>query len=198
MTDRDLGAFATVFGALRRVFPLRGSGEDLGLMTSAYFKALRGWSIADVTAGAEAWIARGTKFPKPVEWREHIPRTTARTHDVRVLTDAEARAYHRAERLRYEDTPCGCQGCLDAGIASWPIRFVPEVEDGRDRCVFDPLTQRTVVAGHWAHGEDLAGYYRAQEDCVVKWRALLSRHAMGKTGKTRKPFHERIEAIFAA
>ena len=52
---------------------------------------------------------------------------------------------------------------MAAGVDWKPGRFVPEF-DGYDceRKVFDQGRQRTVTAGHWAHGEELAGYYEAR------------------------------------
>jgi hypothetical protein len=92
------------------------------------------------------------------------------------MTEAEAREYQRAEALKYEDRPCSCQACKAAGVDWKPLRFVPEfTADGFDRKVRDPFKDRIVTAGHWAHGAELAGYWRARGEFYAKWTALLGK-----------------------
>jgi hypothetical protein len=76
----------------------------------------------------------------------------------------EAAAYVRAERLRYEDDPCGCLACQAAGVTDRPLRYVPQfTHDDREERAWCPLHQKLVVVGHWAHGDELARWYAARD-----------------------------------
>ncbi len=162
MNDSELFAFMDLFRSVTRVFPIRGDEDAVRDLGASYFKALRRVSLKEIQAGAEVCIQRGKHFPKPAEWLEAIPRR-AEAVDVPVMEDAEAREYHRAETLKYEDAPCTCAACKEAHVEWKPVRFVPEfLADGSDRKVRDPIKDRIVTAGHWAHGWELAGYYRAK------------------------------------
>jgi hypothetical protein len=86
---------------------------------------------------------------------------------VRMITAEEAAAARRAARLRYQDAPCQCGACQAAGVTERPRRFVPTLtRDGDEERVRDPQTLRLVVAGHWAHGAELARWYAAREACL--------------------------------
>jgi hypothetical protein len=89
------------------------------------------------------------------------------------MTERESQEHRRAEQRGYEDEPCGCDLCQQAGVTHRYLRFVPEWNaDGRDRRVRDPLSDRTVVAGHWAHGEELRRWYVAKEAFWTKAKAM--------------------------
>ncbi len=160
MTQSEIFAFTATLKRVASVFGKRTDTEEFRGLTSSYFRALVRHEVADLERGADAWIASRDKFPKPYEWAAAIP---SRVIEIPVMTDAEARTYARAESLKWEDDPCGCEACRRASVDWKPLRFVPEfTADDRDRKVRDPLRDRIVTAGHWAHGEELSGYYRAK------------------------------------
>lgn len=189
MTDSQVPEFMEVLRGVTRVFPIRGDDRDVQQLGAAYFKALRRYPLSMVTAGAEVCIQRGKHFPKPAEWLANIPRPSASSVPVPVLSEREAQEYHRAERLKYEDAPCGCFDCQHAGVSEKPLRFVPEfTPEDTDRKVRDSLKDRIVTAGHWAHGLELAGYYRSKAKFYTEFKAMVARHAMApKLFKKKKP-----------
>lgn len=177
MTDAELFQFLDVFKGVARVFPQRGDEHELKQKSAAYFKAMRRFQLSQVAAGADAWVQRGKYFPKPAEWIDSIPRPSATRAEVGELTSGEILEYEEAERRHYEGEPCKCPECRFAGVDHRFLRFVPEVDaNGRD--VKGKIGDRMVVRGHWAHGTELAGYYRAKEafwalfQDVVRCRAM--------------------------
>jgi len=164
MTDKDMPAFLELVQQLCVVFPLRGSEFEIGRLKHAHFKALRAYPLAAVRVGAEAGLKQWKHFPKPAEWIDAIPPRREARADVPAMSESRAYEYRRAESLHWEDTPCDCADCTQAGVSTMPRRFVPEIdEDGRDLHMSDPLQNRIVTAGHWAHGAELAGYYLVRE-----------------------------------
>lgn len=163
MTDSELFPFMDAFRGLQRVFPKRLDEHDLQQMGSAYFKALRKFPLGRVQAGADAWVQRGKFFPKPAEWIDAIPQAKPASADIPSMTEAQAEDYRRAERLRYEDAPCGCQACRAAEVHEKPLRFVPTL-DANDNTTRMREGERIVTAGHWAHGVELARWYHARAD----------------------------------
>ena len=166
MTEQDVFGFTALVKRLAAVFRVRTDTEDFKLLTSSYYRALSRQHLADLERGADAWIAGQQKFPKPLEWVQAIPRLRAPMPE---MTHAQAIEYHEAERLFFEREPCHCDECVTYGCDWKPQRFVPEFTvDGRDRQILDPLRGKTVTAGHWAHGAELAGYYRAKGEFYAK------------------------------
>lgn len=164
MTSYDLAAFTEIFDNVARVLISRRMDDAERSQTlSAYFKALRAYSIESVKGGAEAVLATAKHFPKPVEWIEAMPRRSGQPADVPVLFENEARIWRAAEAAFWEQDPCPCTLCVAANVDWKPLRFVPEFDEfDRERKVFDQGRNRVVTAGHWAHGVELAGYYRAR------------------------------------
>ena len=157
---------------------------------ATYFKALRRYSLTDITAGADAWIESGDRFPKPSDWKKAIP--TRAQIDLRVMRDSEAREYRRAEARQWEDDPCACGPCVSAGVQHRPLRYVPDrdEETWRDFKAHDPIGNRVVTAGRWVHGADLARWYASREQFWSRYRALLQSHGMPKVdirAVTREP-----------
>lgn len=193
MTDSELPAFFDLFSTMTRVFYLKGDEVSLRTVAGAYFKAFRNHRLKDIQAGADAWMLSGKRFPKPAEWLEVVPRRP-QGQDYAVMTDVQAREYTRAEQLRYEDTPCTCQHCVSAGVSERPLRFVPEIDaDDRDKRMRDPFRDRVVVSGHWAHGFELAGYYRGKDDF---WNKMLEQFGAGKP-EDRAATRKRLEDAMA-
>lgn len=169
MTDAEVFAFSDVFKGLERVFPKRLEEHERAHLHREYFKAMRRFPLNQVQAGAEAWVSRGKYFPKPAEWIDAIPKASAQaTVDLPALNESEARAYEQAERMRYEGRCCSCRECVEADVTEKPTRFVPEF-DAEDREVRVRCGERIVVAGHWAHGQELARWYQARGDFYAKF-----------------------------
>jgi hypothetical protein len=194
MMDEDLSAFMDTFHAVQRIFPLRGEAHELQLVGASYFKALRRYPLSAVQAGAEVWLQRGKRFPRPAEWIESIPpRNTA--PGLKQLSELDAANYRRAEQLRYEDAPCGCSSCKAAGVSDKPLRFVPEFDE-YDRDAHALLGERVITTGHWAHGAELAGYYRAKAEFYAKVHAMFGAETKAEKRKVQKSFEERLKEIF--
>lgn len=184
MTDSEMFPFMDVFRNLQRVFPKRLDQHDQQQMGASYFKALQKFPLGRVAAGADAWVSRGKFFPKPAEWIDAMPRLHLPAADVAVMSDQDAREYARAEQMRYEDTPCRCHECVFAHVSDKPLRFVPEVSaDGSDLKVRDPLRDRIVTAGHWAHGPELARWYHARADFYNRFLEIFGKLPEGLDGR---------------
>jgi len=175
MTAGDVDAFTTVFASLRAIFPLRADKAELGQLQRLYFRALDRFTIDQVEAAVEALTATATHFPKPAEWIKAVPRETS---TLPPLEPDQAAEHRRAIALRYEDEPCGCFVCRQAGVSHRFLRFVAVLDDdGRD--VRALLDGRPVTRGYWAHGDELRRYYEARD----AFFALAERFK----GKTPRP-----------
>lgn len=173
MSDAEIFQFMSTFKSLTRVFPLRGDGHSIDDMGASYFKALRRFELPQIQAGADRCVQQLKRFPRPAEWIDMIPRRES-APDLLAMTNEQAHEYRRAEALRYEDKPCGCRACKDAEMTEKPLRFVPEISsDGSDRKV--RLDDRIVVAGHWAHGQELARWYDAKASFYNAFYAALAK-----------------------
>ena len=49
-----------------------------------------------------------------------------------------------------------------------PRRFVPDEVNGVFDKAIDPVRNRVVVTGHWAHGDELARWYQAYETLFAR------------------------------
>lgn len=177
MNEAEMFTFMDVVRGLLRVFPKRLDDIEQQRMSTDYFKALRKFTLPQVQAGADAWVLRGKFFPKPAEWIDAIPRRTTVAVDIPALSDAECADYHRAEKLRYDDAPCRCLRCREAGMTEKALRFVPEAnQDGTNRQARDG--ERIVTAGHWAHGHELARWYEAKAAFYNAYYAALANKGM--------------------
>ncbi len=194
MNQTDAFAFMDTFRSLTRVFPVRGTEDEIRDMGASYFKTMMRYPLASVRDGAEVVMARLKRFPKPAEWIECIPRQRVRP-ELPKMTPLEIAEHVDAEEKFYEGDPCGCAACREAGVDHRFIRFVPEF-DRNDQEIRALLYEREVVRGHWAHGVELAGYYRAKEAFWAKFHAVLEKKAMEKQTRRTKPFETRIDEIF--
>lgn len=176
MTEADVFGFAGLAKRVASVFRMRTDTEDFRLLTSSYYRALSRHTLPDLERAADVWIAKAEKFPKPMEWAASIP--ARQIVDLPVMTDAQSREYAEAEQQRYERKPCDCPECRVHQVSHLPQRFVPEFTAyDTDRKVRDPLRDRIVTAGHWAHGRELRGYY----DAMAAFFSLGEQLKMGKT-----------------
>lgn len=122
------------------------------------------------------------RFPTTGDWAIEAARLqqrqyrTATRADVPQLSREETQVWRRAEFLHWEDTPCGCLLCVAANVTEKLLRFVPEVEgeDERDRHVQLTDSGRIVTAGHWAHGDELACWYRARARFWATYRRVAA------------------------
>lgn len=198
MTHADYTAFVAELTRLSHALErYKQSPEQLTAKADAYFHVLKSLPLREVTAKADAWLEKESKFPTPAQWKAQVIPQPPR--EIRTLTDAEAREYRRAESLGYEDAPCTCPQCLQAGVSEKHLRFVPDVDrDERDELVRDPIGNRIVVNGHWAHGRELAGYYRARADFWNKCGELGLIKPIKPQDRKRESFQARLDRIFSA
>lgn len=189
MTNSDLPAFLETWRGLQRVFPLRGDPSELGQVQSAYFAALRRFTLDQVQAGAERALMQQKHFPKPAEWIDLVPRQTAAV-ELEALSEVEAHAWLRAERLRWADSPCTCAECRSVGMNTTPRRFVP-LFDADDREVRARIGDREVVRGEWIHGERLLAWSLAREQAESDLQTLLGLNTMPRFGGEHVHTYER-------
>lgn len=194
MIEADTFAFMADFNDLRRVFPLRGEPYEIQQVGIAYFKAMRRFPLSAVSAGKDAWLVHGKRFPKPAEWIESIP-PKPKSATIPALTELERVEYQRAETLGYEHDPCTCQACQAAGVTHRFLRFVPDV-DADHRDVKGTIGDRVVTRGHWAHGDELKRWYAAREAFFATCDRLGLRTTLEQRQANRPSFEQMIERIF--
>lgn len=188
MTDAEIFPFMATMRDVVRVFPIRGGDEDIQQLGASYFKALRRYPLALVQAGAERVIGQNKHFPKPAEWLDAIPRSTATAGALEPLSAFDADEWLAAERGRWESASCRCSECLAAGVTERMQRFVPSLDtNGGD--VRGLIGERTVTRGHWIHGHDLARWYAAKDEFWTLFRGVVAAKAMG-VRVTREPGQE--------
>lgn len=196
MQDVDLFAFMAIFRDLLKVFPKsRTADDDVDPLARSYFRALQRFSVADIQAGADAWVQRGKFFPKPAEWRESIPRRgVAERAELVPLTPTEATEYLDAERRGYEGEPCGCRRCVGAGVSHRFPRYVPE-QDEQDRDMRGLIGQRVVVRGRWIHGDELRRWYETRDAYLALKTSILSSKSMPKVTPAEMEPHPYRDAV---
>ena len=186
--------FGTFDRALRRVFGafrLKLKEAELATLSRTYFKVLAHAPLDDVLAAGKACLATCRRFPTVAEWAHALPAPVVAhvTADLRVMATDEREAYWRAEALRWSDAPCGCWPCENAGMSDYALRFVPDDVNGvLDRAI-DTGRNRIVVTGHWAHGAELADWYRARDAFFASAprRTPIARALLVLVGREREP-----------
>ncbi len=190
LTQQEYDAFGLEFRRLSAALEkYRHAPGEIDAKIDAYFHVLKVHSLEDVKAKADAWLAKETKMPRPAEWSAVIVR---RAVDVPVMLERDARDWRRAELARWQGDLCACQSCVEAGVDEKPLRFVPAEHLERE-----PVSGRTVTAGHWAHGWELFRWYKARADfynCCLEL-GVRGPDVLQPKAK-RRGFHERIDAIF--
>jgi hypothetical protein len=165
MTEPEYGTFDRAFRRVSGAFRLKVREGELETLSRTYFRVLDYAPLEDVLAAGKTCLASCRRFPKVAEWVAALPAPPIVTvaADLRVLPTPEREAYDRAEALRYQDDPCSCWACQDAGVTDRPVRFVPDEVNGvLDRAI-DTVRNRIVITGHWAHGDELARWYVARD-----------------------------------
>jgi hypothetical protein len=168
MTELDYGTFDRAFRRVLGAYALmtaKVKPATVDDLSRTYFKVLDGAPLADVLTAGKTCLLTCPKFPTIAQWSAALPvPTIARVSaDLRVMSTHERETYTRAEALRWSDAPCGCWPCENAGMADYALRFVPDDVNGvLDRAI-DTVRNRIVVTGYWAHGDELARWYRARD-----------------------------------
>ena len=181
MTEQDYDAFGREYERLSAALErFKQTPADRATKSDVYFHVLKKYTLREVIAKADAWLARESKMPKPAEWAGIVAAGPAM--EIPTLTEREAREWLAAEQDRWERPACACRECVAAGVWTLPIRFVPEFDtNGLDHRV--QVGGRVVTAGHWAHGRELAGYWLARESFWAKYDEMFPRNTRkGKHG----------------
>ena len=165
MTEPEFGTFDRAFGRVYGAFRLKLKEAELATLSRTYFKVLAHAPLDDVLAAGKACLATCRRFPTVAEWAHALPAPVVAhvSADLRVMATDEREAYWRAEALRWSDDPCGCVECREAGMSAYAIWFVPDDVHGVLERAIDTVRNRVVVTGHWAHGDELARWYRARD-----------------------------------
>jgi hypothetical protein len=165
MVEPEFGTFDRAFRRVYGAFRLKLKAAEIETLSRTYFKVLADAPLDDVLTAGKACLTTCRKFPTVAEWVHALP-APAIAHvsaDLRVMATHERETYTRAEALRWSDAPCGCWPCENAGMADYALRFVPDDVHGVLERAIDTVRNRIIVTGHWAHGDELARWYRARD-----------------------------------
>lgn len=196
MTETDFGTFDRAFGRVCGAFRLKLKPSDAEELTRTYFRVLEPFPLEEVLLAGKKCLAKHRKFPPAADWIAELtaPRaTTPAGADVRQMGAFELEEYERAERLRYEDEPCGCADCLQAGVDHRLLRYVPTLIGGIEERALNPHRKAVQVVGHWAHGEELRRWYEARDRFFALAPAGIARLFRRRD---RRVFTERVDDIY--
>lgn len=194
MTELDYGTFERAFGRVCGAFRIKLKPVEQTELSRTYFRVLEAFPVDDVLDAGKACLTRHRTFPRPADWFALLTQngTTAALCPVdrRVMTQGEVDALARATALRYTDSPCTCLECQMAGVSDQPLRFVPTRVGDEDALAFHQGRNRVEVVGHWAHGDELAGWYQAQARWQQRAAVTGKRPLRARTGQSREPGEE--------
>jgi hypothetical protein len=197
MDESDFGTFERAFGRVSGAFRLKLKGTDLEDLARTYFRVLEGYRLDEVLAAGKTCIASQRTFPKAAEWLAALASTGDRDvvcpPDCRQLSAAEVDERRDADERHYNGEACACLLCQSAGVADRPLRFVPTLwSDGTEERAFNPRRKVVEIVGHWAHGDELARWYRAREDFYGHARRVTVRypHLLPPPLREREPGEE--------
>lgn len=196
MTETDFGTFERAFGRVCGAFRLKLKGTEREELTRTYFRVLESFPLEEVLLAGKKCITTYRKFPPAADWIATLaaPRvTTAAGADVRQMGAFELEEYERAERRRYEDDPCGCGDCVQAGVDHRLLRFVPTLFGDVEERAFNPRRKAVQVVGHWAHGEELQRWYDARDRFFAVAPVGIARLLRSRDPRA---FAARIDAIY--
>jgi len=179
MIASEYGTFAIALRRLSSALGRRLSKDESEELPRTFFRLLEPFELPDVLDAGKTLATTAHSFPKPTDWIEVI--TVQRRQrdslallpapDRRQMSQDEAAELTRAKLLHFSAEPCGCPRCLVAQVDDRPLRFVPTVDDdGREDRALNPQTNAVELAGHWAHGDELARWYVARDACYALWR----------------------------
>lgn len=176
MVDSDVGTFDRAFRRLSGAFRLKLKPGEFEELSKTYFKLMDAYPIEAVLKAGKTCLTTQRTFPKPADWLAELSTShglPAPGIDRRWMTETEMDELARAIALHYEDLPCGCVACLEAGVSHRSLRYVPTMvlDDVVERA-YHSHHARVEVIGHWAHGEELARWYAARD----AFYALAVRH----------------------
>lgn len=165
MTELDYVTFAEAFKRVISAHRLKLKPAEADELTRTYFRLLAEFEIDAVLAAGKVCLGKYRSFPKAADWLLELGPTTRRTcpEDLRHMSTAELDEFEAAARLRYQDHPCLCSNCCRAGVDDKPVRFVPSIVGDDYERAFNPRHGRVELAGHWAHGAELARWYLARD-----------------------------------
>lgn len=164
MTEIDYVTFTEAFRRVISAFRLKLKAAEAEELTRTYFRLMLDFEIDAVLAAGKVCIGKYRSFPKAADWLLELGPTTRRScpEDLRHMGTAELDEFEQAARLRYLDNPCLCSDCCRAGVDDKPVRYVPTIAGDDHERAFNPRAGRVELPGHWAHGEELARWYRAR------------------------------------
>lgn len=157
MLDSEYVAFQ---GLMRGMSMLRGYSKLEPDAGGQYFRVLKAHEFGDVARAADSWASHEQFFPAPSQWLEAVSRVP-KGEPLLELSAEAAREYVDAESRGFEGQPCTCSECVSAGVAEKPMRYVP-TEDRFGEFEKRHYQSRTVLLGHWSHGQELARWYAAR------------------------------------
>ena len=188
MTESEMFAFGEIVRDLRRVFRSAWTTTSCEHGLGACFMRCAGSVFRKLRRGAEAWLQRGSKLPKPAEWIDAIPRQSeAAQADLPVLSASQAAEYLEGRTgalsrpaVCVSGMPaCGCHGQAAAVRAG--------IQRGRHR----PQGQvRRADRDGWALGArrgTRARWYQAKSDFYEAYYAALAKKTMPKSGRRQMP-----------
>lgn len=195
MNDTDYDAFVREFARLSAALErFKPSSDESTARADAYFHVLKKFSLSDVIGKADRWLENETKFPKPVEWAMQIVKKRV---DYRKMALTETIEHKRAESLGYEDPPCGCQSCVEAGVQERPLRYVPDQHADDDTDIkAEDAWGRLVTTGRWIHGWELFRWYEARGAFWNHCAELGLLDPPTKKKRDRVPFEQQLESLF--
>jgi hypothetical protein len=159
--ESDSAAFETALKRLSGGLQRKWKPDEWRGTVEIYFDALKHADLADVLSAIPVLQAR-SRWPKVGDWIALLPKPIVPTGE-RVMRPPEAAEYLRAHRLHWQDDPCGCRDCFQAGVSDKPLRFVPDfLADDTEARAYHPTFGRVVTTGHWAHGDELRRWYVAK------------------------------------
>ena len=133
MLDHEFEKFQRAFVRLAGLFRLRLQGDALDGARAQLLQDPQRASPRRRVRRGEARHRETTLVSKPIDWLRAIPKRLP-TPTEPDMTDKQAAEWHRAERLRWEDTPCLVpRSVRPPGVTEKPLRFVPEFTDTRSR-----------------------------------------------------------------
>lgn len=166
MTDDQRPDFDQAFQRVISHYRLKMRAGEATELARTYFRLLEAHPLDLVVTAGVSWMARQRKFPKAVDWLDLIEtgKGPSAPADARRMSVSECDQYDAAERLCFEDQPCGCAECCRAGVDDLPTRLVPTLLDGEgDERAYNPRRERMQIVGHWCHGAELRRWYDARD-----------------------------------
>jgi hypothetical protein len=176
MFETDYGTFDRAFRRVCGAFRLKVTEVEQTDLSRTYFRLLEPYPLDRVLTVGKRLLETQRKFPAIADWLAACDHgLTVVPPDRRQFTVSEIDLHDRAERLRYQDEPCGCLECYEFGVQDVPRRFVPTVTGGVEERAFHPRKNAVVIVGHWAHGAELRRWVDAREAFFAGCRSVHPR-----------------------